>query len=152
MKCISLWNPYAFLMSINAKKNETRSWYTKYRGTLAIHSAKKWDKGLLELCYQEPFFTVLSYERPNQGGCFSFDQMLEVIMPFGKIIAVVDVIACEKITSSNRPTGNELAFGDYTKGRFMWITDNLRKLKEPIPFKGKQGFFEIPDSLVSEVI
>jgi len=32
--------------------------------------------------------------------------------------------------------------GDYTPGRFMWITENLETF-EPFPFKGSQGFFEV---------
>lgn len=42
MKLISLWEPWASLMAIGAKKIETRSWATSYRGWLAIHAAKRW--------------------------------------------------------------------------------------------------------------
>ena len=35
----------------------------------------------------------------------------------------------------------ELSFGDYTPGRYAWIGDNHRVLKEPIPYKGSQGYY-----------
>ena len=40
MKVLSLWQPWATLMAIGAKKIETRHWYTRYRGPLVIHAAK----------------------------------------------------------------------------------------------------------------
>lgn len=150
MKAISLWNPWAFLMAVGAKKNETRSWGTGYRGPLAIHAAKKWNSELLEMCRQEPFVSTLSMERPNQGGSFFFDDMLENILHFGCIVAVVDLYDCQEIRFHNRPHGNELYFGDYTEGRFMWMTQNVRRIANPIPFKGKQGFFDIPDALIEK--
>lgn len=40
MKCISLWQPWATLLAIGAKRFETRSWRCGHRGPLAIHAAK----------------------------------------------------------------------------------------------------------------
>ena len=33
--------------------------------------------------------------------------------------------------------GNELAFGDYSQGRYAWILDNIQAIK-PVPAKGMQ--------------
>jgi hypothetical protein len=41
MKAVSLWQPFASLIYTGAKKIETRSWPTNYRGPLAIHAARK---------------------------------------------------------------------------------------------------------------
>ena len=38
IKLISLWEPWATLMAIGAKRIETRSWRTPYRGWLAIQA------------------------------------------------------------------------------------------------------------------
>lgn len=40
MKLLSLWEPWATLMAIGAKRIETRSWSTPYRGWLAIHASE----------------------------------------------------------------------------------------------------------------
>ena len=41
MKAITVWQPWAGALAAGIKENETRSWATKYRGPLAIHSAMK---------------------------------------------------------------------------------------------------------------
>lgn len=41
MKAITLWQLWASLLACGAKKYETRSWATSYRGPIAIHAAKK---------------------------------------------------------------------------------------------------------------
>lgn len=55
MKAITIWQPWASLISCGIKKYETRSWPTKYRGPIAIHAAAKnpqtlpWEvRGVLE--------------------------------------------------------------------------------------------------------
>ena len=39
--------------------------------------------------------------------------------------------------------------GNYDLGRYVWIFKNVRALTEPIPFKGAQGFFNVPDELLA---
>lgn len=149
MKCISLWQPWATLMVTGAKRNETRSWSTAIRGTVAIHAAKKWTGELQELCLSSPMFrAALNPLRPNQGGAFWLDDALPLILPRGVILGTVDILACERITESNTPTGPERIFGDYRLGRFMWRTANARRFEEPIPFTGHQGFFNVPEALM----
>jgi len=41
MKALTLWQPWASLVATGAKRIETRSCVTKYRGPLAIHAAKE---------------------------------------------------------------------------------------------------------------
>jgi hypothetical protein len=41
VKAITLTEPWASLVSIGAKRIETRSWATSYRGPIAIHASKK---------------------------------------------------------------------------------------------------------------
>ncbi len=143
MKCISLWQPWATLMVIGAKRNETRSWPTSHRGIVAIHAAKKWTRELAHMCRTDPFWEALADEC-NVPACYVSGSAL----PFGAIVGTVEIIGCKQITEENRPSGNERAFGDYTPGRFGWQTRNPVRFAEPIPFRGAQGFFEVPDSLL----
>lgn len=39
MRALTIWQPYASLFPAGAKKFETRSWRTDYRGPIAIHAA-----------------------------------------------------------------------------------------------------------------
>lgn len=146
MKCISLWQPWATLLSLGEKQIETRNWKTNIRGIVAIHAAKrKWD---FDIVRYTPFVTVLRRYTPNKDGCYFYDDMLKEILPLGCIIAVGELKRCIEITPENTPDGYEYAFGNYTPGRFAWLFANVKKI-EPIPYKGHQGFFDIPDDLVS---
>lgn len=150
MKCLSLWQPWATLIAIGEKKIETRSWYTSYRGPLAIHAAKKWNKELEDICFEPQFREVLEPHRPNVAGAYFYDDALEFILPRGCIVCFVELIDCFLITTENKPSGNEYLFGDYTPGRYAWVTKNVAKLLEPIPFIGKQGLFDIELKLTEE--
>jgi len=143
VKCISLWQPWATLMVIGAKRNETRSWPTSHRGVIAIHAAKKWTHELADMCLTEPFLDVLKDEFSSRSAYRSGGAI-----PLGVIVGTVEIVGCKQITEENRPSGNERAFGDYTPGRFGWQARNPVRFAEPIPFRGAQGFFEVPDSLL----
>lgn len=147
MKGLSLWEPWASLCALGAKKNETRGWATTYRGVLAIHAAKKMDRESLALCTERPFTDALepirffpmptmpAPRRPHIGYAF----------PFGCIVSVhrlVDCVPTEDVRASL--TGDELAFGNYGDGRFAWKLELVHQLPKPLPFRGAQGLFEVP--------
>jgi activating signal cointegrator 1 len=63
MKALSLWQPWATLVAIGAKRLETRGyWPYAYRGDLAIHAARRWTQELRALCESEPFRSLLTAE------------------------------------------------------------------------------------------
>jgi len=137
MKTLSLWQPWATLIAIGAKRFETRSWSTKHRGLLAIHAAKKWDGLLKEYCEMEPFRSALHID--GQA----------VALPLGAIVAVVklvDVHRVEGIRNSLRPY--EKAFGNYADGRYAWQLELVKRFEKPIPMNGAQGLFEVADDLI----
>lgn len=55
MRAITLMQPWASLIALGAKRYETRSWKTHYRGPLAIHSSRDFSKASRALCHCEPF-------------------------------------------------------------------------------------------------
>jgi hypothetical protein len=131
MKALTLTQPWATLVAIGAKKFETRSWSTKYRGPLAIHAAKGFTNENAAMCFRHPFRTVL---KDLEIG--------EITKVRGHIIATCDLVDVILITEQNAPTGNEFAFGDYTPGRYMWKLDNIVMLETPVPAKGKLSLWE----------
>lgn len=149
MKCLSLTQPYATLMALGLKRIETRSWRTFYRGPLYIHAAKNFPTWARALCLGEPFRGAL-----EAAGIFRLSDL-----PCGSIIATVDLLDCCEIGTDGVAThgywtlrkgwvwvwvgGKEFAFGDYTKGRWAWLTTNNRPLPEPIPYRGQLGLFEV---------
>lgn len=137
MKVISLWQPWASLVAIDLKHNETRSWYTSYRGPLAIHAAKT-------LIPFEQLFTELSFHQRM----FILDKLCETYgdynsMPAGAILAttnLINAVATEKILPAT--DWLERACGDYSPGRFAWKLYDTKRLEKPIPIKGRQRLWE----------
>lgn len=145
MRIITLWEPWATLMAIGAKRIETRSWATKYRGALAIHASKYLMKPLaLEDILQSPHFK---------------EAMASAIMSPGKIVAVVDLVECAPVEKCHRlgdlacnwKWKEEQALGNYEPGRFAWITGDLFRLPCPIPHKGGQGLRILPAEVVAQI-
>src|SRR5262245_18042005 len=56
---LSLWQPWASLIAIGAKKIETRSWPTNYRGLVAIHAAKRFQEPERMLVGEHRFMDAL---------------------------------------------------------------------------------------------
>ena len=131
MKTISLTQPWATLVAVGAKKIETRSWQTSYRGPILIHASKGFPAWAIRLCLDEPFLTVLvwaGYRTP-------------VDLLRGFIIASAELVRIERITSANVPAEPERSFGDYTPGRFAWYLENVKPVS-PIAAKGALGLWE----------
>lgn len=136
MKTVSLWQPWATAIAIGNKHIETRSWSTKHRGPLAIHAGKRWEED------QQQFAAVeLALGR------------LPVRLPFGAVVAtaiLVDVVPTLELMATQRVGPIERIYGDYRDGRYGWILENIVALPEPIPFRGAQGFFDVPDHLFAK--
>lgn len=141
MKALTLWQPWATLVAIGAKRIETRSWSTNYRGPLAIHAAKRVNKKDLRLCFRDPFFESLT-----QAGyrLIAYHLFKGNTLSHGAIVATCDLVDIQQIDRDFvLPTEPELSFGDFTLGRYAWFLDNIEELKEPIPCKGAQRLWEL---------
>lgn len=134
MKAISLWQPWASLIAIKAKKVETRAWYTSYRGELLICAAKTMNSMYRDYYYSLPVIPMISETEPVP---------LEDL-PRGKAVAKVQLIDCVKITRRliDKTPENEKLVGDWKVDRFAFILDEIQAFKEPFHVKGQQGLFE----------
>lgn len=136
MKAISLWQPWASAVADGSKRNETRHWPTNYRGDLVICSAKR-SLDTIGLAVAREHNIPLT------------------AMKFGYALCIVEVFDClqtDVIAYFRKPIAKaELELGDYTPGRFVWLTRNLRKLRTPVPVIGRQGFWNLPDDVVERI-
>lgn len=152
MKAITLTQPWASLVAVGAKRIETRSWSTPYRGPLAIHAAKGLasvggHNGLIDLCLNEPFASVLA--RGGKGLLVPGQDL-----PLGAVVATCTLIDCIHITAEDNDANlaafrahaaeHDRAFGDYTLGRYMWLLADVVALPEPIPARGALGLWDWP--------
>ena len=149
MKCLTVTQPWASLIAIGAKRIESRSWSTSYRGPLAIHAAKGFPRWAKETCWRDPFDEIL---RTKFGDGTSWAQILPTILPVGKVIAIArltNVLPAEVVdnvgnvfdTCLDPLSEQEKAFGDYTPGRFAWILEDVKALEKPVLAKGALGLW-----------
>lgn len=166
MKALSLWQPWATLIAIGAKRIETRHWSTSYRGPIAIHAAKLWNGGLKLTVNEQPFRDALSgagiryaaSERRHWYHVAAFNYAGG--LPFGAIVAVadlVDVLPTERIVSEGwlapkvgangvpywTPGRHEEQFGNYEPRRFGLLLDHITPLAQPLSWRGQQGLWTL---------
>lgn len=171
MKAITIKQPWASLIAHGIKPIENRSWKTKFRGTVLIHSAAKPAKGL---------FKVMDNEmRRLAGVCETWKPLYFSDLPHSAIIGKVDIVDCvinhpsiwaEKgALAKECPECNSTEFinknlvGDgyrecrncgqewwidisYEKPIYNWVLENAVLFPEPIlGVKGKLSFWDYPN-------
>lgn len=162
MKILSLTAPWGTLISIGAKKIETRSWSTSYRGELAIHQAKGLvpiggKRGFAKQCAEEPFNSVLTkYLETFDGRPRDVGDSI----PLGAIVCVVNLIACRytqgEYGSMPAPwiaelSEQEKAFGGYGPDRYGWFLEDMKRVWPPIYVPGQQGLRPVLSELEDEI-
>jgi hypothetical protein len=136
VRTISLWQPWATLVAVGAKRIETRHWHTPpalIGQRIGIHAAKTTQH--LPICAEWPFNVHVKDRHA---------------LPLGAVVATAVLDRCRPITSEGAALleerdREEAAFGLYTPGRFAWVLEDVVALTEPVPFRGSQGFFDVPD-------
>ncbi len=127
MKAITIRQPWATLIALGQKTFETRSWYTPYRGLLLIHSSACLDDWARDLLLEEPF----------RGALTGAD------LPLGKILCQTRLVAVYRTEQIRHlQSEKELAFGDFSNGRFAWLLRDVSRLPQPIPARGQLGLWE----------
>lgn len=177
MRAISLTEPWATLMALDEKRFETRgpTFPKKHLGELAIASSKAFPRKCRALCWKTPFREVLARHdivmEPSEAG-------LIIPLPLGAIVAVVEVVGYIDVDEMERladgmiaalkqpwlgvkPAEHEHDFGNYSDGRTVIVTRNLRRLRAPVPVmhmeKGKTrpggalGIFTLPPATEAAV-
>lgn len=132
IKAVTISQPWASLIARGEKWIENRTWSTNYRGELAIHAGK----GLQYLTKED----IKQY-------------------PTGCIIAVGQLVACERLDTIQQMSVSELdqhdlihlgayrtwsqaAIHHYAEGPWCWILEDVQPV-DHFPCKGAQGLWNI---------
>jgi len=127
LRCLSIQQPWAWMICSGDKDIENRNWKTDFRGTIAIHASTKVTQvnGLLKK------------DKVKQVKSGDFE--------YGAIIGLADI---ESISIYGREhETNPHAFGPY-----CWKMTNGRFLKNPIPMMGKLGLVYLSDEITASVL
>lgn len=141
-KALTLWRPWDVAVVFYGKDVENRTWPTSYRGPLAIHSGKHWDKegetfirkaiGPFKAAHLLDHFTSCPASR---GGFF---------------IGICELYDCMTYLqpSHNHPQfyyaspRAQFANSPWAFGRFCWLLRNIQAIK-PIPMRGRQRLWNV---------
>jgi hypothetical protein len=142
MKAITICQPYAHLILLpdsdeDHKRAENRNWPCGYRGPLLIHAGK------------------------SRQWMDEDDARFEKDLVFGAIVGQVDMVACFHIGQIHpdlsppgiklRPLPLEfhwLRKHRHCSGLWCHIYANPVRFAKPIPYRGAQGLFDVPDEVL----
>ncbi len=117
MKALSLKQPFAELIVSGRKTIELRKWNTKFRGEFFIHASKNPDEEAMK--------------------SFGF-----VNLPLGVIVGKSKLIGVKKYgDEEEHKKDKDKHLADSSWGKFGFILEDAKRI-EPIPAKGKLGFWE----------
>jgi hypothetical protein len=129
IKCLTVCQPWGWAIVNAGKRVENRTWYTHYRGPLAIHAGRSktwWQRGVNDL-------EVMGLEPPAWSD-----------VDKGVIVAVAELVECYTIEDHRRYGGCD----PFATGPYCWVLDRVRPLRRPVPLTGSQGLYSIESRLV----
>ena len=150
MKALSLIQPYATLIMLGYKTNETRSWDTKHDGPLAIAVSAGKPAWARKVCQEDMHIRqILS----NHG--LTFDTLPRgVIVGTCYVMGTLPIAGPDTYLKKEEPhmfchpeqlTPVERACGDYSyPGRYAWKLINVRVFDTPVPCKGALKLWQVP--------
>jgi hypothetical protein len=155
VRALSVIEPWASLISCQAKTYETRSWTTSRRGILAIHASRNMPAWAVEFARQDivtgPLCRAgilpgrLDPWQYNTAACFRDH------LPLGCIVAVAELVVCVRTIDCVSISSQERAFGDYSPGRWAWQLAGVRRLREPISCRGALSLWAVSNDVVEQI-
>lgn len=131
MRALTVCQPWAWAIVRGSKRIENRSWHTHYRGPLLIHAGKSRD-----------WFTADAIEGIEHIERRRVSETMAG-MEFGALIGRCRLVDCIPSDLAVRR-----GYG-YVCGPWCFVLADVEALAKPIPFRGGQGFFDVPDGVLS---
>lgn len=150
-RVISMWQPWASLWLVRdlqgerVKRHETRG--RKYPDSvhgqrIAVHAART-TKG-----FSEPHMTNALADICDEV----FGPHWGLELPRGAIIGTVQLAGFfHTEEAAKHISADDYVCGDWSDGRFAWLGNEPLLLRQPVLFKGRQGWFDwdAPDDLTA---
>lgn len=131
MKALTVLQPWAALIMSGQKTVENRTWRTSHRGPLLIHA------GASRLLLG----AVATVEPPEEP------------LVFGALLGTVELVECVRLADAR--TGlfkADWLEGPFTTGPWCWLLANPKPLRRPVPYRGRQMLFDVPDEFVRDPV
>ena len=132
MKALSVRQPYADLILTKRKEIELRSWRCEYRGYMLLHASKSPDRAecdRLGLWPQDDHYGALLCE-----------------------LMLADIIPIRSEARWDKWRKWHLDPGPFPGPCFAWFVEPRTVFARPIPWRGRLGLFEVPNSAIEQEI
>lgn len=126
MKALSIHQPWAWAILHATKDIENRSWRTNYRGPLLIHASKS--KNSFDAQDRDEWLCSYGVILPH------WDELVK-----GALLGIVDLVDCLPAADAR---------GSWVEGPWCWKLTHPRPFATPIPYRGAQQLFEVPDRVI----
>lgn len=149
LPAITLWQPHAFAVARLGKLFENRPWYTPYRGPIAIHAGLRWDTNAEDFPPLVEAWKKFVRELPPMN-CHHGPLRKETAwVEFGAVVAVADLF---DVCTAWRFPGPACGCGPWAVPyQDHWKLDNVRHLQTPVPCRGRQRLWKMPDDVEAKV-
>ena len=164
MTCITLYQPHAQLIRDGRKWIETRSWQPPIdllNERIGIHAATRWTREeraqALAFGYADPYDPDKPSDLPRGvilatarlAGWFLVSEHEVWQAPYDdrgeRIVRPVAIVQSpgetERQLTAHDIDEDQCRYGDLSTGRWGWILREIKPLQEPIPARGRQGFW-----------
>ena len=121
-RILSLKQPWAWAVAAGKKKVENRTWSTPYRGPVFIHASSKLDRPAVDWLR-------------NRAHVMPPSEFVH-----GAVVAVADIV--DVVTEADAATLAPWFFGPYG-----FVLARIRRLRTPVPEKGRLGLARASDHL-----
>jgi len=143
MKGLTIHQPWASLICSNTplpagvprKRIENRTWPTRYRGPMLVHSSLNHD--------------AVQRAYVNGRRLYELDREWCSRQPHGVLLGLVELVDCFQVGSEGEQVALRrfpwLHGHPYADGPWCWVLGNARALVEPRPYTGSQGLWTVAE-------
>lgn len=137
IKGLTISQPWASRIADGEKFVENRSWFTGYRGFLAIHAGRGQQYLSREELKAYPTGVIVAVARLS--ACVTLD----VIRSNAK-----SAMSSKDYLPGTKRTWGEVSKHLWTEGPHCLILEAVYKLPEPVPMVGAMGLWPVPENVV----
>lgn len=143
MKAFTVREPWATLIALGKKPEETRSRPTKYRGPVAVHTSARTPFGQFAAVMEEDRVKIAFRDYSTRD---LFVYHVSGGMALGCFVAVAELYDCVPVEQVE-----DDGLGDYSPGRWAWRLEDVRRVA-PFRAKGFLGLWSVKPGDVARLV
>jgi ASCH domain len=132
MKCLSIQQPWTWLIASGYKDIENHNWNTSYRGPVLIHAGAKFDTSWFtpsgQLIHDHPMRDLIPTDMPPMTNYY-----------IKSIVAIADLV--DVVKQSDSP---------WFIGPYGFVFENAHMFGNPIPYSGQLKLFDVSREIIPE--